>query len=143
MGLVAMVIVPLPATARADRIGIMSRPVVILLLLCCALAGCTRRDALDDILERGELTVVTRNSPTTYYQDRDGANGFEYALATRLAAELGVNLQVQTAFSLSDVFRLLERGEADVAAAGLTLTGDRGGRFPYSTPYSTLRPQVV
>jgi membrane-bound lytic murein transglycosylase F len=121
----------------------MSRPVVILLLLCCALAGCTRRDALDDILERGELTVVTRNSPTTYYQDRDGANGFEYALATRLAAELGVNLQVQTAFSLSDVFRLLERGEADVAAAGLTLTGDRGGRFPYSTPYSTLRPQVV
>jgi membrane-bound lytic murein transglycosylase F len=105
--------------------------------------GCTQRDALDDILERGELQVVTRNSPTTYFLDRDDATGFEYALAGLFAKELGVELKVRTAFSLADIFRTLQRDEADFAAAGLTLTGQREVLFPHSLPYYQLRPQVV
>ena len=85
--------------------------------------GCQRQDSLDRILSRGELVVVSRNSPTTYYVDKSGPTGFEYALAGLLARNLGVELKMESAFSLDAIFERLERGEADLAAAGLSLTG--------------------
>ncbi len=112
---------------------------LLLLLGACNGGG----DALHRIQSKGELKVVTRNSPTTYYIDRDGPNGYEYALAGLLAADLGVELEVKSAFTLDGLFQLLERGEADLAAAGLTLTEQRSRLFPHSSPYYRLRPQVV
>ncbi len=35
------------------------------------LAACSGGDRLDRIRERGELLVVSRNSPTTYYLDKN------------------------------------------------------------------------
>ncbi len=119
------------------------RFLTLLVILSTLLQGCARRDALDEILDRGELTVITRNSPTTYYLDKDGATGFEYALAGLLAKELGVRLTMRTAFSLAEIFDQLQRGEIDLAAAGLILTGERESRYPHSSPYFTLHPQVV
>lgn len=106
-------------------------------------SGCTRQDSLDRITERGELLVVSRNSPTTWYNDKGGETGFEYILAGKFAEELGVKLKMKPAFSLSEIFVTLLRDEADFAAAGLALTGERGDTFPHSTPYYQLRPQVV
>jgi membrane-bound lytic murein transglycosylase F len=112
---------------------------LLYLLSACNGSG----DALQRIQSRGELIVVTRNSPTTYYTDRDGPNGFEYALTSLLARDLGVELKVQTAFTLEGIFSMLLRGEADLAAAGLTLTEQRELEFPHCAPYYKLRPQVV
>ena len=112
-------------------------------LLAIALAGCSRPDSLEHIQSSGKLTVITRNSPTTYFQDKEGATGFEYALARLLAEELGVRLKVKTAFELGGIFHVLQRSEADIAAAGLALTQPRGDHFPHSIPYYRLTPQVV
>jgi peptidoglycan lytic transglycosylase F len=109
-------------------------------VLCSA---CQQRDALDQIRHSGELRVVTRNGPTTYFQDRSGPTGFEYALALRLAEDLEVDLSVQPQFNLDGIFRKLRRREADLAAAGLTLTGQRMMDYPHSGPYYELTPQVV
>lgn len=108
------------------------------------LSGCAEPgDALDRIQSRGELRVVTRNSPTTYFTDRNGPTGFEYALAGRLAEELGVRLEMEPAFTLAGVFEKLVRKEADLAAAGLTLTEQRLQLFRASTPYYSFMPQVI
>ena len=40
--------------------------------------------------KEGVLRVITRNSPATYFQDRNGETGFEYELAKRFAERLGV-----------------------------------------------------
>ena len=123
----------------------------ILLRLTCLLgaalpllAGCERHlEPLERVLERGELRLVTRNGPTTYYLGRDGARGIEYELASAFARELGVSLVVTQAFTLQELFAALERGEADIAAAGLTLTESRSERFTASAAYATQRPLVV
>ena len=60
-----------------------------------------------------------------------------------LAEDLGVRLQLESVFTLPDIFNQLERGEADIAAAGLTLTEQRAAIFPHSTPYYALTPEVV
>ena len=121
----------------------MFRALTIALLAAALLAGCAEKDRLEQIAARGELVVVTRNSPTTYYQSSRGPSGFEYDLAVRIADHLGVTLRVELAYSLDELFTRLERGEADIAAAGLTLTGERGDRFAYTRAYAGLLPQVI
>jgi membrane-bound lytic murein transglycosylase F len=107
------------------------------------LGGCEHRDSLARIESRGELIVVSRFSPTTYYQDKSGPTGFEYALAGLLAQELEVELTIKPAFSLDGVFEHLQREEADFAAAGLTLTKKRQATYPHSKGHYRLKPQVV
>ncbi|MBE9539692.1 MAG: membrane-bound lytic murein transglycosylase MltF [Proteobacteria bacterium] len=116
---------------------------LLCLLAALFLPGCAREDSLDHILSSGELKVVSRNGPTTYYQDKNGPTGFEYALATLLAEELGVGLKIEPAFKLEAIFEILQREEADLAAAGLTLTGQREASYPHSVPYYQLKPQVI
>lgn len=111
---------------------------------CIVLVACGGGERpLDRILERGELRFITRNGPTTYYLGRAGERGFEYELASELADELDVDLVVTQAFTLEALFTALDRGEADIAGAGLTLTEDREDRYARSVSYASQRPQVV
>jgi membrane-bound lytic murein transglycosylase F len=118
-------------------------------LLCCLLplwllGACSEPDdSLTRILERGELRLVTRNGPTTYFVEREQARGFEYELAAALADELGVALRVEVAYSLDGLFDALRRDRADIAAAGLALTRERAREFPASAPYLSLHPVVI
>ncbi len=120
-------------------------PLLLVLVLALALAGgCGGPvDSLEAIRERGELRFVTRTGPTTYYRERGQPAGFEYDLARRFAAELGVGLRVIPVFSLDALFAALRRGEADIAGAGLTLTPERRKGFPASAPYHEQRPQMI
>jgi len=116
---------------------------LLALLALLVLPGCAREDSLDHILNSGELRVVSRNGPTTFYQDKNGPTGFEYALASLLAEDLGVSLEMAPSFKLQAIFETLQRQEADLAAAGLTLTGQRAADYPHSAPYYQLKPQVI
>ncbi|MGP4763315.1 hypothetical protein ACTXP8_26415, partial [Klebsiella pneumoniae] len=50
---------------------------ILLLLAGCDGASETRQPStLERVQEEGVLRVVTRNSPTTYFQDRSGETGF-------------------------------------------------------------------
>lgn len=112
--------------------------------LCLLLVACGRAESpLERILERGELRFITRNGPTTYFLGRSGEAGFEYELASLLAEELGVELVITQAFTLEALFTALDRDEADIAGAGLTLTEDRAARYAHSHSYARQRPQVV
>ena len=119
------------------------RIVILVLALTAGLWGCSAKDSLQRIVDDGELVVVTRSSPTTFYLNNDAPEGFEYDLASLLAEDMGVQLTMQPAFSLDEIFTRLRRGEADFAAAGLTLTGEREAAFPHSVAYHQLKPQVI
>ena len=111
----------------------------LLLLFVYLLSACSKPDSLARIEEAGTLQVVSRNSPTTYFMDKGSPTGFEFALAQLFAAELGVELEVSLAFGLDDIFVALDRGEADMAAAGLALTGERESHYPHGASYYQLR----
>ena len=116
---------------------------ILTITLLCMLVGCDGQDSFDKIQSEGELVVVSRNSPTTYYLAKDGPTGFEYALTGLLAEEMGVALRIKTAFNLYDLFTQLSDKDADIAAAGLTLTQGRAAHYPHSIAYNQLTPQVV
>jgi ABC-type amino acid transport substrate-binding protein len=87
---------------------------ILLLLVGCAEEPST----LERVQSEGTLRVITRNSPATYFQDRNGETGFEYELVKRFADDLGVELQIETADNLDELFASLSKPNGpDLAAA--------------------------
>jgi membrane-bound lytic murein transglycosylase F len=111
------------------------------------LSGCgveVQPTALERVKAAGELRVVTRNSPATYFQDRNGETGFEYELVKRFAEDLGVELKIETADNLDDLFNRLQSTDGPaLSAAGLVVSAGRQSRAQFSHAYLEVTPQVV
>ena len=87
--------------------------------------------------------MLTRNSPTTYYEDADGPAGLEYDLVKMFAEELGVELALLIPGSFNDLLDKLRDGSAHLAAAGLTVTDARKEIFLFGPPYQEITEQLV
>jgi len=99
---------------------------------------------LDGIRARGELVVLTRNAPTTFYYDQNGEPaGYEYELAEDFAHSLGVRARFVIKDTVSDILQGIRAGEGDIAAAGLTRTTERMRRYRFGPAYKRIRQQLV
>jgi len=109
------------------------------------LSGCAEEPNthLQQIKHDGVLKVVTRNTPSTYYIGRDGPAGFEYDLAQLFAEYLGVELDIQPVRTLDELFTLVDAGEVDLAAAGLTHTTEREAKYDFGPHYHWVSEQIV
>lgn len=116
-----------------------------LLLLCLLLGTCADSSShLDKILEQGEITVVTRNGPTSYYFGKDEETGLDYELAKRFAEKLGVKLKIIVAYNTADIIDIVARGEADFAAAGLkNIPGSNSRYLMFGPSYQWVTMQLV
>jgi membrane-bound lytic murein transglycosylase F len=113
-------------------------------LLAALLNTCSQTPPLlDQIRERGELRVVTRHAPTIYSVSPEGPQGPEFDLVKGFAAELGVTLVIDAVDAVSDVLPKLVSGEADIAAAGLSLTDARRDLVDFGHPYATVDVHLV
>ena len=127
-------------------------PVMRVWLFCCLLTitvhGCSGQgdagDLLERIIDRNELVVLTTNQPTTYYIDReDNPAGPEYDMAVSFAQSLGVEVRVVEFDSTEAVIGALRKGDGDVAAAGLTVTGERKAEFDFGPAYMDISEYLV
>src|SRR6186713_3237842 len=97
--------------------------ITVALPLLTILAGCNKAPepkALEEIQTRGELRVVTINSPTSYYLGTHGAEGLEFGLARAYAQKLGVTLVITPVANMAAMQAELVAGNADIAAAQLS-----------------------
>ena len=118
---------------------------LLLAFACLFVAGCDLipKTQLQKVEDSGVLRVLTRNSATTYYEGPYGPTGVEYDLAVGFAAYLGVKLDLQIPDNLSQMLDDIRSGDADMAAAGLTVTDARRRQFNFSTSYQKITPQLV
>ncbi|MCK5665797.1 MAG: transporter substrate-binding domain-containing protein, partial [Thiotrichaceae bacterium] len=92
--------------------------------------------SLERIKSRGELIIITTNTPTTYYFDRDNQLvGPEYDMTQAFAASLQVDVVYKVYDSVAEVLQALRDNEGDIAAAGLTVTDGRKIEFSFSSSY--------
>jgi membrane-bound lytic murein transglycosylase F len=120
-------------------------PALLITAVSLLASGChpTDDNKLSAVKRSGELVVLTRNSPTTYYEGPEGPTGFEYDLARAFAEHLGVSLNIKVADHFTDILPMIARAEADLAAAGLTVTALRAEQVRFSPHYQIIRQQVV
>jgi membrane-bound lytic murein transglycosylase F len=98
---------------------------------------------LEQVLDLGELHVVTRNTPTSYFVGPDGPAGPEYDLVHAFADQLGVSLVVDTVESVSEILPRLIDGRAHMAAAGLSMTKTRREFLNFGFPYNSVDMHLI
>jgi membrane-bound lytic murein transglycosylase F len=98
---------------------------------------------LEKVLTEGQLRVISRNGPTTYYEGPEGLTGFEYSLVKGFADELGVELVIQDEDSFSRIFNAVGKEENHLAAAGITVTPSRSKGVKFTRPFMKVKQQLV
>jgi membrane-bound lytic murein transglycosylase F len=98
---------------------------------------------LDQVLETGELRVVTRDSPTAYIITSDGPSGPEFDLAQAFADDLGVALVMDPVASISEILPRLVSGKSHMAAAGLSITDTRREYLNFGHPYKSVDVHMI
>lgn len=112
--------------------------------LCGLLATCqVPPTLLEQIVSEGELRVVTRNGPTTYYLGSDGPAGPEYDLVRGFAEHLGVNLEIYTLDNFQEIVPEVAQGRAHIAAAGLTRNDATDPLVQFGPGYGAVTEQLV
>ncbi|MEE8118827.1 MAG: membrane-bound lytic murein transglycosylase MltF [Gammaproteobacteria bacterium] len=118
--------------------------IAIVIVLALLLGTCSQKpNQLEQVLESGELRVVTRNSPTTFYLGAEGPAGFEHDLAQLFAERLGVGLVMYAPEGFPGVLNEVRHGRAHFAAAGLSITESRKKDLRFGPPYQEVTQQLV
>ena len=107
------------------------------------MTGSVLPNDVEQILSQGEIVVITRNSPTTYFEDNVGETGYEYELVKSFADYLGVNLVIKQADTLSELYNSLDQKTVALAAANLTVRADKSDSVRFSTPYMQVSQQII
>ena len=98
---------------------------------------------LQQVMDVGELRVVTRDSPSSYMDGPDGPTGPEYDLVRAFAEDLGVALAIESVESVSEIVPRLLSGQAHMAAAGLSITESRREFLNFGHPYQVVDMQLI
>ena len=102
-----------------------------------------KKPHLQKVIESGKLKVLTRFDPTTYYESAEGFSGLEHDLVQLFAKRLGVEAQFIIPDTFSQILSMISEGQADLAAAGLTVTGQRKTSMLFTPGYTTITEQLV
>lgn len=99
---------------------------------------------LESVKQNNTLRVLTLNAASTFYQDANGPNGFEYQLASLFASHLGVELQIITVDKYADIYPELIFDSGDLAAAGLSeLDSVNSSAVRFAPTYHQVNQQVL
>lgn len=74
---------------------------------------------LPQIVDSGEIVVLTLYSSTSYFNYRGQEMGFQFELSQQFAKSLGIKLRIETATSTNELVSKLLAGEGDLIAYNL------------------------
>lgn len=104
-------------------------------------ANSSDRD-LDAIKKEGVLRALVVYSSTSYFLYKGQPMGFEYELLQQLANALNLKLEIVVSTDLDSQFEVLNRGDVDLIAHGMTVTNQRKWEVDF-TEYLYLTKQVL
>ncbi len=110
------------------------KKILILIIFCSLLLGCTKRE--------DKLIMVTEAgfAPYEYYSDGKIV-GVDVDIATEIANYLGKKLVVKDV-AFDSIITEVKSGKSDIGAAGISYTEERSKQVDFSVDY-TLSKQVV
>lgn len=108
---------------------------LILLLLSACRPGkkdvVSEPDDLESIRKKGELTVLTLYSSTSYFLYRGEEMGYDYELIKQFAESEKLKVKVIVAENIGKLVEMLQNGEGDIIAYDIPITGDLKNQLLY------------
>ena len=113
--------------------------VFLSVISCDQEIGRTKSDVLpnrdlDAILAEGRIRVVTNINHTSYFIYRGEPMGFHFELLKKFADHLDLELEIIARNDIDEALQLLDRGEADLVAIGLSVSADRKEQMRFTEP---------
>ncbi len=101
-------------------------------------------EVIKRIMDRQVLVVgTTGHYPPFSVKDKNGKFiGFDIDLATIIAKQLGVKLKIKQ-MAISDLFSALDKGNIDLALAGITITPKRNIKVLFLGPYYVTGQSIL
>lgn len=109
----------------------------ICFLLClCFLFSCKKKQErltvdFDQIKQKGELTIITLYSSTSYFIYKEEPMGYDYDLAQDFCDHYGLTLKVKTAENVKKLVEMLNNGEGDLIAYALPIQNEKKDSVAY------------
>ncbi len=98
---------------------------------------------LDSIRARGRLIVITDFNSANYFLYKGEPMGFHYELLKAFSDHLGIDLEIHTGNSVEDAFAMLQTGQVDLLAMGLTVTPSRSRDIRFTESLDSTRMILV
>ena len=97
-----------------------------------------------EILERGELVVLTHHDTGWIYLEEDGSyRGIDYELMAAFAHSLGVGIRIEGVEGFDALVSALQSGRGDVIASAFSITPEREAVLDFSAHYYPVIVMVV
>jgi len=98
---------------------------------------------LDSIRTRGRLIVITDFNSANYFLYKGEPMGFHYELLEAFSDHLGIDLEILTGNSVEAAFAMLNKGQVDLLAMGLTVTPSRSRNVRFTESLDSTRMILV
>ena len=113
------------------------KPFLICLLFCfCFLFSCKKKPEhsvydFEQIKEKGELTIITLNSSTSYFIYKEEPMGYDYDLAQDFCDHYGLKLNVKVAENMHRLIEMLNNREGDLVAFAVPIQNELKDSITY------------
>ena len=102
----------------------------------CILCSCKKKQEqpvhdFDQIKEKGELTIITLNSSTSYFIYKEEPMGYDYDLAQDFCDHYGLKLNVKVAENVNRLIEMLNKGEGDLIAYAVPIQNELKDSISY------------
>ncbi len=114
--------------------------IFLLLLFTWGACSAAAKD-LEEIIKTGKMRVAVLDTQTPPFMSRDingNFQGFELDFLQECCDELGVTLELRPTERYSDLVKMVEDGEADLAMSHLSRTPKRIMQVAFTNPYAEL-----
>ncbi|MCJ7446919.1 MAG: transporter substrate-binding domain-containing protein [Bacteroidales bacterium] len=129
------------------------KSIILLTILASVLTACSDYHSskksnsvsfdLDSIRKRDKLIAVTDYNSVNYFIYKGEPMGFNYELLKSFSDHIGIDLEIITENNLDRAFNLLNEGDADLLAIGLTVNASRKKDMLFTDPIAETRQVLV
>lgn len=98
---------------------------------------------LDKIRERGKLVAITDYNSTNYFIYKGEPMGFNYELLRAFADQIGIDLEIITENHIEHAVGMLNSGDADLIAIGITVNSTRKKEMLFTEPIDETRQVLI
>lgn len=127
----------------------MKKRLLVMMMVMATAAACTvtayadSGRTLDEIQKDGKIIMATNAEFEPFeYKDDDKIVGIDVDIASAIADELGVDLEISD-IAFESTIPALQAGKADFIAAGMTVTEDRKKNVDFTDPYFNASQAIL
>jgi membrane-bound lytic murein transglycosylase F len=106
-------------------------------------ASANQQTSLDSVLSRKKLRAATDYGSVSYLIYRGEPIGYQYELLQHLTKYLNVDLELIIVKDIDKSIEMLNNGEIDLIAMGLTVTSGRSQELEFTTPILTTKQMLI